>query len=28
MWRPGPYGKFLSCSTFPRCKFKPPKKHL
>lgn len=26
IWRPGPYGKFLSCSTFPRCKYKPPKK--
>lgn len=26
IWRPGPYGKFLSCSTFPKCKYKPPKK--
>ena len=28
IWRRGPYGEFQSCSTFPRCKYKPPKKRM
>ncbi|WP_413817176.1 topoisomerase DNA-binding C4 zinc finger domain-containing protein [Pseudomonas viridiflava] len=28
IWRQGPYGEFQSCSTFPRCKYKPPKERM
>ncbi|MCR4658272.1 MAG: topoisomerase DNA-binding C4 zinc finger domain-containing protein [Lachnospiraceae bacterium] len=26
--REGPYGKFISCSGFPRCRYKPPRRNL